>query len=142
MANPQRGERMKRYLRLLLSLPLLATTACAADAIAGPELAPEPQAITQAAPGPHVMEEPAPPLKTLPPVVVIRCAGSHSARSGNPLFLIDGVPASSATVAGLDANRIHSIQFLKGESLAALYGRLHPDGVVIITTRTAATRRR
>jgi hypothetical protein len=134
---------MKRYLRLLLSLPLLATTACAADAIAGPELAPEPQAIAQAAPGPQVVEEPAPPLKAPAPAVIMRCAGSLSARSGNPLFIIDGVVASSdEAMASLDADQIDSIQILKGESLAALYGSLHPDGVVIITTRAAASRRR
>jgi hypothetical protein len=134
---------MKRYLRLLLSLPLLATTACAADAIAGPELAPEPRAIAHAAPGPQVVEEPAPPLKASAPTVSMRGSGSLSARSGNPLFIIDGVVASSDEAkASLDANQIDSIEFLKGESLAALYGRPHPDGVVLITTRAAARRRR
>jgi hypothetical protein len=132
---------MKRYLRLLLPLPLLATTACAADAIAGPDLAPEPQASTQVAAPPQVVEEASPTLKASP-AVVMRCGGSLSARSGNPLFIIDGVPASDEALARLDPRQIEFIEILKGESLAAAYGRLHPDGIVIITTRAGASRRR
>jgi TonB-dependent SusC/RagA subfamily outer membrane receptor len=129
---------MRRCLRPFLCLPLLATTACAADAIAGPEPAPEPApvAATQASAAPAV----APPG---PAIFLCRARASISPPTNAPLYFVDGVLVSSdAPLAGMDPNDIESLEVLQGASLAALYGTRAVNGVVIIRTRGAASRRR
>ncbi|HEX6371722.1 MAG TPA: TonB-dependent receptor plug domain-containing protein [Longimicrobium sp.] len=130
---------MPRCLRLLLCLPLLATTACAADAIAGPRLTPEPEAVAQAAPEPQAAEVAAPAS-----VVICRgCARESYPRAAEPLYVIDGVPASAAqALAALDANEIASIEVIKAEVAASLYSNRSMSGLVILTTRAAAGRPR
>lgn len=125
---------MRRCPHLLLCLPLLATTACAADAIAGPAAAPEPQAVVQATPEPPAVAEAAP----RPSVLAFHC--SSSIRTAEPLYIVDGVPFSQP-LASLDPADIASIEVIKGASAAALYGSRAVDGVVIITTRGAAASR-
>lgn len=88
--------------------------------------------------------------------------GVSSLRSNNqPLFVVDGVPVSNATVgrldhgsdqyggvdfgnaiSDLDPNDIASMTVLKGASAAALYGSRALNGVVLITTKkgTAKTK--
>jgi len=126
---------MKRCLRLLLCLPLLATTACAADAIAGPELAPEPHPVRQEA-----VQAAAAVREPLPRIVIPRL--KDPASPAEPLCIIDGVPALSADArARMEADDIESIEVIKGDALSALYGNRLLAGVVIITTRHAAVRR-
>ncbi len=52
--------------------------------------------------------------------------------SGNPLFLIDGLPGDYAT---LNPNDIESIDVLKDASSTAVYGSAGSNGVIIITTK-------
>ena len=52
--------------------------------------------------------------------------------SGNPLFLIDGMPGDYST---LNPNDIESIEVLKDASSTAVYGSSGSNGVVIITTK-------
>ena len=52
--------------------------------------------------------------------------------SGNPLFIIDGMPGDYAT---LNPNDIESIEVLKDASSTAIYGSSGANGVVIITTK-------
>ncbi len=52
--------------------------------------------------------------------------------SGNPLFIIDGMPGDYST---LNPNDIESIEVLKDASSTAVYGSSGSNGVVIITTR-------
>lgn len=52
--------------------------------------------------------------------------------SGNPLFIIDGMPGDYAT---LNPNDIESIEVLKDASSTAIYGSAGANGVVIITTK-------
>jgi TonB-dependent SusC/RagA subfamily outer membrane receptor len=52
-----------------------------------------------------------------------------------PLYVVDGVITSKATVNGLDPNRIASIDVLKGTSATKLYGDNGKNGVVQITMK-------
>jgi len=54
--------------------------------------------------------------------------------SGNPLFLIDGLPGDYST---LNPNDIESIEVLKDASSTAIYGSAGSNGVIIITTKKA-----
>lgn len=130
---------MRRLLRLLFCLPLLAATACAADAIAGPTPEPVPQAppraATSAAPAPE------------PPAAFARvlriCRATTSPRPTEPLYLVDGVPATdSALVRSIDPRDIESIELVRGAAAAALYGTRAAEGVVIITTKPRSETRR
>lgn len=56
--------------------------------------------------------------------------------SGNPLFLIDGLPGDYETLNPYD---IESIEVLKDASSTAIYGSAGANGVVIITTKAGKT---
>lgn len=65
--------------------------------------------------------------------------------SGNPLFVIDGLPLLSEgssrnfnPLANLNPDNIESIQIFKDASASAIYGARAANGVVIITTNTGA----
>ncbi|PCH77456.1 MAG: SusC/RagA family TonB-linked outer membrane protein [Flavobacteriaceae bacterium] len=62
--------------------------------------------------------------------IKIRGAGTYG--NNQPLYIIDGVQASSYYV---DPNNIASIEVLKDVSSAAIYGTRAANGVVIITTK-------
>ncbi len=53
--------------------------------------------------------------------------------SGNPTFIIDGMPGDYAT---LNPNDIESIEVLKDASSTAIYGSSGANGVVLITTKS------
>ena len=83
-----------------------------------------------------------------PSQVYIRGARSFSGNN-SPLYVIDGLPISSesdysSNVTGsaysnramdLDPNEIESVNVLKGQAAAALYGLRASNGVIIITTK-------
>jgi TonB-dependent starch-binding outer membrane protein SusC len=127
---------MRPCLRLLLCLPLLATTACAADAIAGPQpaAAPEPESAVRLEAEAVATEMVA--TGAFPPVTTFRCARTIRATSADrePLYVIDGVVSTPAP-ASLDRLDIDSIEVLKGAEAAAIYGSRAANGVIIITTR-------
>jgi len=62
--------------------------------------------------------------------IKIRGAGTYG--NNQPLYIIDGVQASSYYI---DPNNIASIEVLKDVSSAAIYGTRAANGVVIITTK-------
>ena len=87
--------------------------------------------------------------------IVIRGVNTISGNS-TPLFIVDGVPFDASTNAqsnfvygntttsrflDLDPNSIESINVLKGLSATTLYGELGRNGVVVVTTKNAATRK-
>lgn len=76
--------------------------------------------------------------------------------SSTPLFIVDGVPFDASTTAqagfqfgnatssrflDLDPNNIESISVLKGLSATTLYGELGRNGVVVVTTKNAGSRK-
>ena len=52
--------------------------------------------------------------------------------SGNPMFIIDGMPGDYAT---LNPNDIESIEVLKDASSTAIYGARAGNGVILVTTK-------
>jgi TonB-linked SusC/RagA family outer membrane protein len=89
--------------------------------------------------------------------VLIRGSSSFLG-SNDPLYVVDGVPYSNPevvtgsrlTTAGaygtglstLDPNDVETMSVLKGAAAAALYGSRAANGVVLITTKSGARRRR
>lgn len=89
--------------------------------------------------------------------MIIRGATSLST-DNQPLFVIDGVPMSSSVnnvggfgndnrvdygnaISDLDPESIESVSILKGPSAAALYGTRAGNGVVLITTKKASSKK-
>lgn len=67
--------------------------------------------------------------------VTMQLRGNRSfTASGEPTFIIDGMPGDYAT---LNPNDIESIEVLKDASSTAVYGSSGANGVVIITTKNA-----
>ena len=80
----------------------------------------------------------------------IRVRGASSISASNqPLYVIDGVPITSASqsrtgaatnpLADLNFNDVESIEVLKDASAAAIYGSRGANGVVLITTKRGKT---
>jgi TonB-linked SusC/RagA family outer membrane protein len=84
-----------------------------------------------------------------PSTIFIRGARSFSGNN-QPLYVVDGMPIasnsdydqnvtgsySSARALDLDPNNIESINVLKGQAAAALYGLRASNGVIVITTKS------
>jgi TonB-dependent SusC/RagA subfamily outer membrane receptor len=73
--------------------------------------------------------------------IILRGATSVDG-DNQPLFVIDGVPISNASVSGttnrasdINPNDIESMSILKGAAAAALYGIDAANGAIIITTK-------
>ena len=58
--------------------------------------------------------------------------------SSQPLYIIDGVPASARTIMALNPNDIESISILKDASATSIYGSRAANGVVHIITKAGA----
>ena len=62
--------------------------------------------------------------------------GTNSINSGTaPLFILDGVPISSADFNTISPNDIESVSVLKDASSTSIYGARAANGVVVITTK-------
>lgn len=66
------------------------------------------------------------------PKLQLRGTRSFTA-SGDPMFIIDGMPGDYST---LNPNDIESIEVLKDASSTAVYGAAGANGVIIITTKS------
>jgi TonB-linked SusC/RagA family outer membrane protein len=87
-----------------------------------------------------------------PSTILIRGARSFS-DNNQPLYVVDGMPIesnadygqgvtgsySSARSIDIDPNNIESIDVLKGQAAAALYGMRASNGVIVITTKSGKT---
>ncbi|MGC8804194.1 MAG: carboxypeptidase-like regulatory domain-containing protein, partial [Bacteroidales bacterium] len=62
----------------------------------------------------------------------VRVRGISSINAGDPIWIVDGVPASPNSV---NENDIESIEILKDASSGAIYGSAGANGVVLITTK-------
>ncbi|WP_162618591.1 TonB-dependent receptor [Pedobacter yulinensis] len=81
--------------------------------------------------------------------VTVRIRGTTSINAGNdPLYIVDGVPVESGTLAGIsqsgsqtsalsaiNADDIESMEVLKDAGALAIYGSRAANGVVLITTK-------
>jgi len=66
----------------------------------------------------------------------VRIRGANSINAGNePLYIVDGMALTSASIRDLNVNDIKSIEILKDASSTAIYGSRGANGVVIINTR-------
>jgi len=63
----------------------------------------------------------------------VRIRGIDSSLSGNPLYVVDGVPQND--INNLNQNDIENIQVLKGASATSIYGSKAQNGVVVVTTK-------
>jgi TonB-linked SusC/RagA family outer membrane protein len=64
----------------------------------------------------------------------IRIRGFGSFGNSDPLYIIDGMPASSSVFNSLNPNDVQSVQVLKDAASASVYGARAANGVVIVTT--------
>ena len=63
--------------------------------------------------------------------VILRGAGTIN---GNPLYIIDGVPADADTMKSIDPNNIESVSVIK-DGATAIYGNRGANGVIVVTTK-------
>ncbi len=68
--------------------------------------------------------------------VTIR-GGSSITQSTEPLYIVDGFPMDNA-LSSIDINDIETIDVLKDASSTAIYGARGSNGIVVITTKSAA----
>jgi len=66
--------------------------------------------------------------------IVVRGVSSITSNS-EPLYIVDGIPVQGNPTGQLSPEEIESIQMLKEESGAAIYGARGNNGVIIITTK-------
>ena len=69
--------------------------------------------------------------------VIIRGESSLNA-STDPLYVIDGVPMTSAFFRNLNPNDIETVTVLKDASATAIYGNKGTNGVIVINTKKGA----
>lgn len=67
--------------------------------------------------------------------VSLRIRGFGTINDNNPLYIIDGTPASAQSLQDINPNDIENIQILKDASAASIYGARAANGVVIVTTK-------
>lgn len=66
----------------------------------------------------------------------VRIRGNRSINASNaPLYVIDGIPLTSGSVADINPNDIASMEILKDASATAIYGSRGANGVVLVTTK-------
>lgn len=131
---------MRTISRLIAGLCVLGSAACASDGILAPQIQPESDALAAVAPAEPAAEPAATATATTAPRYIIRCGGSISPQTDDPLYVIDGV-IQATTPVDLEAVDIETIEVLRGANPAALYGTRAVNGVILITTRTATPRR-
>lgn len=59
-----------------------------------------------------------------------------TAATAQPLVIIDGFPSTRTALAKLSADRIASVEVVKGESALAQYGESGRNGVILVTTKS------
>ena len=90
------------------------------------------QALQGATPGMTVISNSGEPSKA----AVFQIRGTNSINSGtSPLFILDGVPITSADFNAINPGDIESINVLKDASSTSIYGARAANGVVVITTK-------
>jgi TonB-dependent SusC/RagA subfamily outer membrane receptor len=70
------------------------------------------------------------------PVVVTGVKLLPKQAGAEPLVIIDGMPSTTVGLRKLSADRIASIQIVKGESALTTYGENGRNGVILVTTKS------
>lgn len=65
----------------------------------------------------------------------ITVRGRSNLGSPSPMFIIDGIPATSTEFSALNPNDIASMSVLKDAASASLYGSRAANGVILVTTK-------
>jgi TonB-dependent SusC/RagA subfamily outer membrane receptor len=66
----------------------------------------------------------------------IRIRGAASIKNGkDPLYIVNGVPMESGSIADIDPNTIKNVEVLKDAGAAAIYGSRAANGAIIITLK-------
>lgn len=66
----------------------------------------------------------------------IRIRGNRSINASNePLYVVDGIPLASGSMADINPNDISSIEVLKDASATAIYGSRGANGVILVQTK-------
>lgn len=68
--------------------------------------------------------------------VSVRIRGIGTNGDAEPLYIIDGLPMSSAGTDFLNSNDVESIEVLKDAASSAIYGARGANGVILITTKS------
>lgn len=90
------------------------------------------QALQGQTPGLMVLSNSGEPSKA----ATFQIRGTNSINSGtSPLFILDGVPISSADFNTISPSDIESVSVLKDASSTSIYGARAANGVVVITTK-------
>ena len=111
----------------------------AVSSVQGADLAKVPvgsvaQALQGKAPGLNIVQQNAAPGAS----VNVTVRGGASLTQGTaPLYIVDGFAMDNA-LSNLDANDIESIDVLKDASATAIYGARGSNGIIVITTKSAA----
>ena len=94
------------------------------------------QALQGQSPGLMVLSNSGEPSKA----ATFQIRGTNSINSGTaPLFILDGVPISSADFNAISPSDIESVSVLKDASSSSIYGARAANGVVVITTKRGTT---
>ena len=90
------------------------------------------QALQGQSPGLMVLSNSGEPSKA----ATFQIRGTNSINSGTaPLFILDGVPITSADFNAISPSDIESVSVLKDASSSSIYGARAANGVVVITTK-------
>lgn len=90
------------------------------------------QALQGQSPGLMVLSSSGEPSKA----ATFQIRGTNSINSGTaPLFILDGVPITSADFNAISPSDIESVSVLKDASSSSIYGARAANGVVVITTK-------
>ena len=94
------------------------------------------QALQGQSPGLMVLSNSGEPSKA----ATFQIRGTNSINSGtSPLFILDGVPITSADFNAISPSDIESVSVLKDASSSSIYGARAANGVVVITTKRGTT---
>ncbi|MDE6017910.1 MAG: TonB-dependent receptor [Muribaculaceae bacterium] len=112
----------------------------AVSSVSGAELAKAPvvsaaQALQGKAAGINIVQQSGAPGAGVN--VTIR-GGTSLTQSTSPLYIVDGFPMDNA-LSNIDINDIETIDVLKDASSTAIYGARGSNGIVVITTKSAAS---
>jgi len=72
--------------------------------------------------------------------VIIR-GNTRVTGEAEPMYVVDGMPASSSALTTINAGDIESMNVMKGAAATALYGSRASNGLIIITTKKGSSQK-